>query len=1494
MTKQRNKLTIRGLLFTLVILMGALGRVPLTASAAADLAVQITRADGNTATVTLKANDEGYYEIGTADELYAFAAAVNGGDNAINGKLIADIEVNKNVLASDGSLNGDGSNFRVWTPIGPAGNGFTGTFDGAGHTISGLYFNDSNTNYVGLFGHVGTDGRVQKVGVTDFYFGGSIEVGGIAGSNNGTITNCYTTGTVNGTRDVGGVVGYNANTVASCYNAGTTSSMWGKYVGGIVGYNGSSNSKVQSSFFVNFTDNYGKVGIAVGVDSSGETLGTVDNVDGKDTKAFASGEVAYLLNGDQTELVFKQTLGTDAAPKFTGATVYKAYIGCAGGTVYSNDEALKDINVEHLYNNLICAFCGEYESAIQNADGYYEIDNAGKLFWFAEKVNEGDTGINGKLTADIVVNESVLADGSLNGDVSNFLAWKPIGTSNAGFTGTFDGAGHTISGLYFNDINTSYVGLFGVVGTGGTIEKVGVTDSYFYGNRYVGGIAGQNGGTIRNCYNSGAIKGWGNGSISDYYYIGGVVGKNTSKVENCYNVGSVVSYGIASYAGGLVGSGTVINSYSIEGAYSSNNTGGGGGGGGGGGSDDAEDDTDSKTAEQFASGEVAYLLNGDQTELVFKQTLGTDTAPNFTGEPVYYLKKCSSDDEVYSNVNEVHNFVGDTCEDCGVGKTIVITMQANNEIGSWNGAAITIKGNGEVISENNTVDMYEGSRTVEFTCIPCKTYSFYWKSGYDENCSFTISSGTKELFSCADAESLVLNDDNSFFEYTLLGTHDFPAESRTCQYCNETCGVDFDHAEENGTCSICQATLCEVTAQLTNITSDGTAWAVVNEEYVARLTAEDGFELPETITVTIGGEAFTAYTFREGVLTIPAESVTGEITIAAEALVLAQYAIAINSTENGTVTADAETAAKGTTVTLSITPATGYYLTSLTVVDENEVEVPVENNAFVMPEASVTVTAVFAKDYGDFVIEGESDGWNVTDDVLTFTQGGAYTVSLADGKTETSQVIVVDAEGVTLTLNQVTIKAPNGTYGDSWEGTVGTPGVCALTLNHDTALVLTGENTLIGGNGGSHVGMMSSTGYAGGAGISASTYMVTLSGEGSLTARGGDGEDSSGSSAGNGGAGIDGSVTLYGGTVTVLGGTAGQDDSGSGNGETGAGLTGTITVADGKMLKITAGASEASAEETTVYGKEQYAEFAVECTHTDTKDGLCVACGKIMDNISGVDSNSLNLKDNVEINYYMKLSSETISDETAYLQVTLPGGATEQIMLNTVSAEEDGSYKFTFDVDAAEMADEFMVQVVSDNGGKVGNSFTYSVRNYADTILSDDNYAPVQNVVKSMLNYGAYAQKYFNYNESDLANAGLDLTLEDVLSEDLVGYEKITNGSLPDGMEYTGSSLLLESNVVIRHYFTIDREKVTELPTVTGSWSNWGQKDGQYYLEQSVVAAKLDNALDLKIGDWQMSYSALSYVKAVLENSSAYPQKLIDLLKALYHYSQEASAYFNE
>ena len=83
------------------------------------------------------------------------------------------------------------------------------------------------------------------------------------------------------------------------------------------------------------------------------------------------------------------------------------------------------------YNNGFCstADCaGAYQPAEQNANGYYEIGNAGQLYWFAALVKGGETSANAVLTDDITVNENVLnTDGSLNGDGSNFRAWTPIG-----------------------------------------------------------------------------------------------------------------------------------------------------------------------------------------------------------------------------------------------------------------------------------------------------------------------------------------------------------------------------------------------------------------------------------------------------------------------------------------------------------------------------------------------------------------------------------------------------------------------------------------------------------------------------------------------------------------------------------------------------------------------------------------------------------------------------------------------------------------------------------------------------------------------------------------------------------------------------------------------------------------------------------------------------------------------------------------------------------
>ena len=123
----------------------------------------------------------------------------------------------------------------------------------------------------------------------------------------------------------------------------------------------------------------------------------------------------------------------------------------------------------------------------------YQISNREELYWFARLVNgtlenrARDKSANAILTANIIVNTGVL-DAVNKGKVSesDFIEWEPIGkhdSYDAVYTGTFDGQGYTISGLYFNDTKASYVGLFGYIGADnvykGKIFNVGVSDSYF-------------------------------------------------------------------------------------------------------------------------------------------------------------------------------------------------------------------------------------------------------------------------------------------------------------------------------------------------------------------------------------------------------------------------------------------------------------------------------------------------------------------------------------------------------------------------------------------------------------------------------------------------------------------------------------------------------------------------------------------------------------------------------------------------------------------------------------------------------------------------------------------------------------------------------------------------------------------------------------------------------------------------------------------------------
>lgn len=188
----------------------------------------------------------------------------------------------------------------------------------------------------------------------------------------------------------------------------------------------------------------------------------------------------------------------------------------------------------------------------QDESGVYQIGTAAELAWFADAVQNGQTAISGKLTANI----------NLNGKT-----WTAIGTSSNKFAGTLDGdeAHHyTVSGLKGSK------GLFDYVDSTGKVKNLSV-DAVLTANGVVGGIVDFNDGTVENCLFSGSVT-----NSSSWGATGGIVGKNEGKnsvVRNCVNTGSIKnttgSYSSTLSVGGIVGYtyGKVENCYSTGEVY---------------------------------------------------------------------------------------------------------------------------------------------------------------------------------------------------------------------------------------------------------------------------------------------------------------------------------------------------------------------------------------------------------------------------------------------------------------------------------------------------------------------------------------------------------------------------------------------------------------------------------------------------------------------------------------------------------------------------------------------------------------------------------------------------------------------------------------------------------------------------------------------------------------------------------------------------------------
>lgn len=213
------------------------------------------------------------YQISSAADLEEFRDRVNDENGKTRNSsacaiLKNDIVLNNDVLNSDGSLNEEkASTFEEWTPIGTASNPYTGTFDGTGHTVSGIYINTSE-DYQGLFGYIGIGGTVKDLGIEKSRIKGGNNVGGIAGYSIGSIEDCYNTGSVSGGNNVGGIAG-TAYSAKDCHNEGTVSGS--DCVGGILGSGADLNGVVNRCYNTGDISGEGGVGGIAGRNILGVT-----------------------------------------------------------------------------------------------------------------------------------------------------------------------------------------------------------------------------------------------------------------------------------------------------------------------------------------------------------------------------------------------------------------------------------------------------------------------------------------------------------------------------------------------------------------------------------------------------------------------------------------------------------------------------------------------------------------------------------------------------------------------------------------------------------------------------------------------------------------------------------------------------------------------------------------------------------------------------------------------------------------------------------------------------------------------------------------------------------------------------------------------------------------------------------------------------------------------------------------------------------------------
>ncbi len=265
----------------------------------------------------------------------------------------------------------------------------------------------------------------------------------------------------------------------------------------------------------------------------------------------------------------------------------------------------------------------------------------------------------------------------------------------------------------------------------------------------------------------------------------------------------------------------------------------------------------------------------------------------------------------------------------------------------------------------------------------------------------------------------------------------------------------------------------------------------------------------------------------------------------------------------------------------------------------------------------------------------------------------------------------------------------------------------------------------------------------------------------------------------------------------------------------------------------------------------------------------------------------LSLGDDLDMNYHVSIDSTTA--QTAVMHITVGNNDPKPYPISEMSANAEGNYVLTVELAAAQMTDDITLSLVDGETEIASKTYTNAVQSYAKEILGGSYDADTKAMVKAMLNYGAAAQSYFDYNADNLANVGYEITEAAEPSEEL---EISLEGSV-SGIRFYGASLVYTSKVAVRFYFSGSTEGITFKVGETSY--NAASKNGLHYVEiPGVNPQDYDEVIEIVVSNgtdsMTVGYSPMHYITRMYSKESS-GAELKALVQAMYGYHEAAKIF---